>query len=182
MTNEGNIKPGWTTIPQASRACQELILYRSQKQCSLLCKCIKSGWNCTQHLWRRLLQKIEISCCAWMDTVMHCWKSHYVLSYLTVMLFRCKCIFVVGIFQIHLFMEQADEITKLKSTKYSFINWASINQCKMSRNHNNAFPEQFKQCCETMGQFRVYNLKGQSFFSGSLLFFFPTEKINNVIF
>ena len=148
ITNKENIKPRWTTIPQASKACQELISCRCQKHCSSRYKCIKYGWNYTQRMWRRLLWKLEISCCVLMDTVIDCWKIHYILLYLTVVLFSCKCVFVIGIFQKNLSTDQADKIAKLKCTKYNFINWASLNQCKMSRNHKS-----FKRCYETMGQF-----------------------------
>ena len=48
IKDERNIKPRWTTMPQVSKACQELISCECQKQCSSRCKCIKSGLNCTQ--------------------------------------------------------------------------------------------------------------------------------------
>ena len=69
---------------------------------------------------------------------MDCRKSHYVLSYLTVALFCCKCNFFVGVFQKNLFTNRADESINLKCTMYDFINCFSLNQCQMSRNHNSS--------------------------------------------
>ena len=69
---------------------------------------------------------------------MDCQKSHYVLSYLTVVLFCCKCIFFVGIFQKNVLTDRTDKNIKLKCTMFNFIKGVSLNQCQMSRNHNSA--------------------------------------------
>ena len=54
------------------------------------------------------------------------------------MLFCCKCVLFVGVFQKNLFTNWADESNKVKCTMYNFINWVSLNQWQMSRNHNSS--------------------------------------------
>ena len=45
---EASWAPKWTTLPEASEVCQELIKCGCKKQCSRRCKCFKSGLRCTQ--------------------------------------------------------------------------------------------------------------------------------------
>ena len=78
-------------------------------------------------------------------------KKSFILSYLTVMLFCCKCVFFVEVFQENLFTDRADESNKLKCIMYNFINWVSLNQCQMSRNHSSSVNREcFRKICNNV--------------------------------
>ena len=94
--------------------------------------------HATLYLWRGLLQKLEISYCLYIDTIIYCWKSYCVSSYLTAVLFYCKCIFFVGLFQKNLPTDPADESIKLKWAMYNYITWVSLIQYQIYRNHNSS--------------------------------------------
>ena len=44
---DGYLAPRWTTLPDASKACKELISCTCKKQC-VRCKCVKTGLLCTE--------------------------------------------------------------------------------------------------------------------------------------
>ena len=46
--NNGKIKPSWITIPEASKACYELIKCSCKKGCSGRCKCRQHQLACTE--------------------------------------------------------------------------------------------------------------------------------------
>ena len=40
-------QPIWTTIPEASKSCQELLRCGCKQRCARRCKCIKAELSCT---------------------------------------------------------------------------------------------------------------------------------------
>ena len=44
---QGRLTPKWTTLPEASKVCQELINCKCKKACRGLCKCSKASLSCT---------------------------------------------------------------------------------------------------------------------------------------
>ena len=48
VTNESSWTPRWTTLPEASKACEELVKCMCKKSCSNRCSCVKASLKCTQ--------------------------------------------------------------------------------------------------------------------------------------
>ena len=46
-TTEGIFEPNWTTLPEASKVCYELISCKCKKGCAGRCKCKKAALKCT---------------------------------------------------------------------------------------------------------------------------------------
>jgi hypothetical protein len=46
-TNDGLYKPYWTTLPEASKGCCELISCKCKKGCVGRCKCKNAALECT---------------------------------------------------------------------------------------------------------------------------------------
>ena len=46
-TEDGTYEPNWTTLPEATKACHELLSCRCKKGCVKRCKCKKAGLDCT---------------------------------------------------------------------------------------------------------------------------------------
>jgi hypothetical protein len=47
-TEDGQWTPTWTTLPEASKSCRELVKCNCKKQCLGRCTCFKSNLKCTQ--------------------------------------------------------------------------------------------------------------------------------------
>ena len=47
-TSEQTYEPHWTTLPEASKVCRELVSCKCQKGCTKKCKCKKAKLECTQ--------------------------------------------------------------------------------------------------------------------------------------
>ena len=48
QTSEQTYEPHWTTLPEASEVCRELVSCKCQKGCTKKCKCKKAKLECTQ--------------------------------------------------------------------------------------------------------------------------------------
>ena len=48
VTNKSLWTPRWTTLPEASKACEELIKCMRKKSCSKRCSCVKASLKYTQ--------------------------------------------------------------------------------------------------------------------------------------
>ena len=46
-TNNGLYEPHWTTLPEASKTCFELVSCANKKRCCSRCKCKKAAFKCT---------------------------------------------------------------------------------------------------------------------------------------
>ena len=48
VTDDSLWTPCWTTLPEASKACEELIKCGCKKSCSQRCSCVKANLKCTE--------------------------------------------------------------------------------------------------------------------------------------
>ena len=62
-TSDNLYVPNWTTLPEASKACYELVSWKCKKGCVKNCKCMKLALECTA-LCMYAGECLKMMCCA----------------------------------------------------------------------------------------------------------------------